>query len=248
MAQTSPWAGVPYNPDVTMADVSGAPSPWAGPAMTSPMPSMPQPPGPTIIPKPVMDLHAGLPPVFAPTPKPNPQDEITGNLQGRYEKDLEKDANPWGSPNNHPGFFGKLIHGLSVATGGDTRRQWEEQGLAKQLNDVVGQKSANDYRTAETGKTNEETAEMPQKASDLHTKSGADTANIESETRDRDATTNNAIANPTLIVGHAHAVNAAINAGRDPSTDPLVQQYEKAIQSTIPGFNKPLGSSEDDSD
>lgn len=238
MPQTSPWAGVPYNPDVTLADVAQQGSPWA--PMQSPMPEMPTPQMPNVsVQKPVMDLHANLPPVFAPTPKPNPQDEITGHLQSKLEGDYQKDANPFGSPTNHPGFFGKLAHGLSVATGGDTRRGWEEQGIAKQLNDVVGQKSANDFRGTEAAKNTEETAEMPQKASDLHVQSGATTGNLESETKDRDATTQNAISNPTLIVGHAHAVQQAINAGRDPAADPLVQQYEKAIQSTIPGFNKP---------
>lgn len=185
MPQTSPWAGVPYNPDVTLADVARQGSPWA--PMQSPMPEMPTPQMPNVsVQKPVMDLHANLPPVFAPTPKPNPQDEITGHLQSKLEGDYAKDANPFGSPTNHPGFFGKLAHGLSVATGGDTRRGWEEQGIAKQLNDVVGQKSANDFRTAETGKTNEETQEMPQKASDTHAQSGATTANLESETKARD--------------------------------------------------------------
>lgn len=186
-AQTSPWAGVPYNPDVTVADTS----PWA----KQPLPTDEGAPSTALLPSepmqtlepPKLDLHANLPTVFAPAPKLNPQDEITGHLQGKLEKDYEKDANPWGSPTNHPGFFGKLAHGLSVATGGDTRRGWEEQGLAKELNDVVGQKSANDYRGAEQAKTEEDTAEAPQKASDLHIQSGATTANLNSEVTEHNA-------------------------------------------------------------
>jgi hypothetical protein len=222
-AQASPWAGVPYNPDVTMADIGQQAPVWASAPMTSPAPTIQPPIMPNV--KPVMDPHAGLPPVFAPTPKPNPQDEITGNLQGRYEKDIQKDADPYGSPNNHPGFFGKLAHGLNVAFGGVNRRTEEEGQIAKQLNDVVGDESTNNYRNSETAKNTEDTAEAPQKASDAHALSGATESNLESETDAR----NDAAANPTLAIGYAHAVNQAIKEGRDPSTDPIVQHLQDAI-------------------
>lgn len=88
---------------------------------------------------------------------------------------------------------------------------------------------------ASTAHTNAETAEIPQAEADRHSLETAQIGNLNSEAKDRDA----AVQNPTLVIGHAHAVDQAIKNGRDPSTDPLVQQYEKAIQSTIPGFSKP---------
>lgn len=231
--QTSPWAGIPYASDVTQADVN--PSVWATPQISSAPPDLGAPPMPNVVAKPKLDLHASLPTVFAPTPKPNPQDEITGHLQGKLENDYQKDANPWGSPNNHPGFFGKLVHGLSVATGGDTRRGWEEQGLAKQINDVVGQKSQNDFRGSETAKNTEDTAEMPQKASDAHALSGASESNLESETKDRDL----AAQNPSLANAYAHAVQDAIKRGVDPSQDPIVSHLSDAIVGLQPKQNLP---------
>jgi hypothetical protein len=181
--QTSPWAGVPYLPEVTQAEVAPAPSVWAQP---SPQPGDGQIPQVAMPQAPKMDLHANLPPVFAPVPKPNPQDEIAGHLQGRLQEDYKKDADPWGSPDNHPGFFGKLAHGLNHAFGGDTRRGWEEQGIAKQLNDVIGDESTNNFRNAETGKTTEETAEMPTKAKSEQDLQGAQEANLTSETNARE--------------------------------------------------------------
>lgn len=184
-ATTSPWAGVPYLPDVTQADA--APSIWApsqvptqGMASTGEIAPVATPAMPKV------DLHANLPTIFAPTPKIDPQAQIAQHLQGRLQQDYQKDADPWGSPDNHPGFFGKLAHGLNHAFGGDTRRGWEEQGIAKQLNDVVGDEATNAYKNAETGKTSEETAEMPAEANDKHNQSEAMTGNLTSETNARD--------------------------------------------------------------
>ena len=60
--------------------------------------------------------------------------------------------------------------------------------------------------------------------------------NSESQRKARDvetATAQQALdMGPSLLVGHAHAVNQAIAAGRNPADDPIVQQYEDAIQST----------------
>jgi len=81
----------------------------------------------------------------------------------------------------------------------------------------------------------QETAGLPQAQKDTHDVSQATIGNLSSEARDRDAAANN----PTLAVGHAHAVQKAINEGRDPSADPIVKYYERAMQATVPGFNKP---------
>lgn len=180
---SSIWADPRYDPS-TLGPVANPSSVWAAPE-TIPTPSTGEIP---MVPQPKLDLHANLPPVFAPTPKPNPQDEIAGHLQGKLERDYQKDADPYGSPDNHPGFFGKLAHGLSVATGGNTRRGWEEQGLAKQLNDVVGEQSANKERDALTGKTAEETTEMPGK-----TKSEED---LQAATRGHENAETDALRNP----------------------------------------------------
>lgn len=158
--QTSPWAGVPYAADVTQADVQPPPAVWAAPAPDLPAPTMP-----TVTQKPRLDPHAGLPQVFAPV---DPQEQIAEHLQGELQNDYHKDADPYGSPDNHPGFLGKLAHALSHATGGDTRRQWEEQGLAKQINDVRGEQFTNADRGETAAHLNEDTAEMPQKAEDTH--------------------------------------------------------------------------------
>jgi hypothetical protein len=64
-------------------------------------------------------------------PKVNSPGSIEGQRlhnEDRLMADYQKDANPYGSANNHPGFFGKVLHGLSVATGGPARRQFEEEG------------------------------------------------------------------------------------------------------------------------
>lgn len=174
----------------------------------------------------------------------NQEDQLTSRLNADYAKD--------NAPAN--GFFGKLEHGLSAAIPGvmrdfhgtsANRKMDEEPNLEARLRDIAKQESEENLQGAQAGNQDSEAAlhgedlkEAPQKASDAHAASGASTTNLESETKDRDAALQDTIANPTLIVGHAHAVNEALKAGRDPATDPLVQQYEKAIQSTIPGFNK----------
>jgi hypothetical protein len=112
------------------------------------------------------NLHAGLEKVFPPAPKPtvaldpNVQHQIEGHEQNALERDYEKDSNPWGSPTNHPGVFGKIAHALSHATGGDTRRKWEEQGLANQINTQLGEESQQALQGAQTGHANAETNEL----------------------------------------------------------------------------------------
>jgi hypothetical protein len=112
----------------------------------------------------------------------------------------------------------------------------------RNLNSTIGKESEEGLKGAQTAeigantaKTAAETAGLPQVASDKHDLEEAQVGNLKSEATDRDA----GVQNPTLVIGHAHAVNQAIKDGRDPATDPLVLQYEKAIQSTLPGFNKP---------
>ena len=191
-----PYAGLGNQPSgsLTMPDDSGAPQA----ALQKVSASSPKP---TV--------------VFAPTPQGEEQQHIQGNL----EKDYQKDLHPWGSPGNHPGVFGKIMHGLNVATGGVNRRGWEEQGLEKRLNDVMGQESTNDYRNAETGHTKEETNEMPGRTQSEEALQGAQT----DEARQRVAQ------GPDLAQAYAHRVNQVLATGGDPSTDPVAQHLADAI-------------------
>jgi hypothetical protein len=92
-------------------------------------------------------------PVFPAPPQvkldTDPLHQIEGHEQNRLNRDYEKDANPWGSPTNHPGVMGKIAHALNHATGGDTRRQWEEGAIAKNIEGLVGEKSQNQERGAQ---------------------------------------------------------------------------------------------------
>jgi hypothetical protein len=92
---------------------------------------------------------------------------------------------------------------------------------------VIGDESQNAYRGAETGHLAEETKEMPGKTQSEEGLQGAQKKNLESETSERDQM---ASMGPTLLLGHAHAVSEALKAGRDPSTDPMVQAYVQQIQ------------------
>jgi hypothetical protein len=111
--------------------------------------------------------NMGGPVAPAPPPQPkvvldqDPQHQQEGHLQNALNRDYEKDANPYGSPTNHPGFFGKLAHALSHATGGDTRRQWEEQGLAHQLNDIKSEEAKNALEGAQTNEAQQRAKNSP---------------------------------------------------------------------------------------
>jgi len=79
-----------------------------------------------------------------------PEELAMQPLTSRLRKDEAKDLNPWGTAQNHPGFWGKFGHALSVATGGPDRRQYEEMGLQKSLQDLLGSESRNDLEGAQT--------------------------------------------------------------------------------------------------
>lgn len=77
----------------------------------------------------------------------------------RMTADLGKDANPYGSPTNHPGVLGKFLHGLSVATGGPNRRQFEEENLGKQLQNTEDEKSKTGLEAAQAANQQSEADE-----------------------------------------------------------------------------------------
>jgi hypothetical protein len=195
---------------------------------------------------PGIDLHAGLAKIFPPAPQvsldQNPQDQIQGamangnapeadriNNQQKLAKDIQKDADPYGSEDNHPGFFGKLAHALSHATGGDTRRGWEEQGLAKQINTSLADESENASRNATTAHTQEETAEAPAKAASEEGLQGAQTENVQDEMSTRQAQLGNA---------YAHRLKAVMDAGGDPNTDAPMQHILAAMQAQTDATTK----------
>jgi hypothetical protein len=116
------------------------------------------------------------------------------HLSGKLAKDYQKDENPYGSPTNHPGVFGKILHGLNVATGGENRRNWEEMGLQKSLQDLMGEQSKEGLENAQAGnaqatagKTQEETAEMPGRTESEEGLQSAQGRNLDSETQARTA-------------------------------------------------------------
>jgi hypothetical protein len=98
------------------------------------------------------------------------------HISDRLARDYAKDeAQP-------TGLWGKFWHGLNHATGGDTRRGWEEMGLQKSLNDLLGEQARNEQEEAVTGKTNEETREMPGKTASEEGLQGAQTRHLNAET------------------------------------------------------------------
>ena len=147
----------------------------------------------------------------APTESP-----VKAHLFDRLQKDYAKDN--W-NPEDH-GVPGKIAHALNHATGGDTRRQWEEQGLVKQINDQDTTQSKNEGEQATTAKTKEETTEMPGKSASEEALQGAETAAKRAS-----------LDSPSLAAGYAHAVNQAIKEHRDPAQDPIVQHLSDAITS-----------------
>lgn len=143
-------------PQVTMA----APPPAAQMAPVNPHDTLTAPIGP---PAPV--ASRGVPPKMS--AKSSPLDEQEEHINQRLMADYKKDSDPYGSPDNHPGFFGKLLHGLNVATGGVNRREAEEEGLEGRLQNIGRLESEENLQgaqaqkqTAEAGHTNAETPEV----------------------------------------------------------------------------------------
>jgi hypothetical protein len=71
-------------------------------------------------------------------------------LAQKQMSDFDKDANPYGSENNHPGFFGKFLHGLSVATGGPNRRLAAEGERNAQIQGIEKQQTEQNLQEAQT--------------------------------------------------------------------------------------------------
>jgi hypothetical protein len=105
--------------------------------------------------------------------------------------------------------------------------QEQEQGLAKRLDTDVQHEAENEQSGATTRNLESQT-----KTRDAELPYVAPTAEARNRLENAQATEleQTAAAGPNLAIGHAHAVNQAIARGVDPAQDPLVQQYEDAIQ------------------
>ena len=135
--------------------------------------------------------------------------------------DYKKDSDPYGSPDNHPGFGGKLLHGLSVVgntlgdiiaphtmsriPGTQLHRQVEEQQLQGNLQNLSKQESEEGLQGAQasnqTASANKDIAETPEiapNAAASREHEGAETANLQSEAAERNQ---NAEMGPSLIQG-----------------------------------------------
>lgn len=202
--------------------------------LTAPIMAAPQP-----VDLSAMTAQQGIPTL--PTmgmPKVNGPASLPGLMARKQDKLMalqKKDDDPYGSPDNHPGFLGKVLHGLNVATGGPGRRAYEEQGLESRLQDLSKEASMENLQGAEAEKDVSDTTgqnlkneNAPQEEADAHNQSVATTGNLNSETHDRDAT---AAQGPSLALAYSHAVNQALKAGRDPAQDPVVQHLSDAITS-----------------
>ena len=126
-----------------------------------------------------------MPTMSAQTPQVRgmtPLEQYQDSEGKRMTADLGKDANPYGSPTNHPGVLGKFLHGLSVATGGPNRRQFEEENLGKQLEGEQKEQSAEGLQNATAEHTRAETPEVAPNAESLRALQGAETGHAEAET------------------------------------------------------------------
>jgi hypothetical protein len=171
--QQTPWAGVPWNPDVTTPQVFASPETDQAPAL-QPIGQMGGAP----------QVFASAPPMPNVTEEPSPVQRQIAETDTRLRKLQSEDANPYGSPNNHPGIGGKILHALSVASNiagdifapatmaeipqTDLGRRAEEGGLSRRLLSLQQGESEDEARGASTALTKEETADLPGKNADTH--------------------------------------------------------------------------------
>jgi hypothetical protein len=209
-------------------------SPWAQLEQQSLGTQAPPPPGvfaPVEMPSAPPEMASPLPQVAR---TPTPIENNMQNDQQQLQKVRWQQANPWGTPDNHPGTLGKVAHVFSnignIAgdifapdvmahiPGTQMNREAQEKTLTNRLNQENTENDQNLQREAMTAHENEETAEAPGKSADTH---ALTQSTIDKNSQDKAV---------SLQQAHANAVQKAIEAGRDPSTDPVVQNYEDAIQ------------------
>ncbi len=227
----TPWADINGDQPQAMSSVFSAPSTDTRPGLVK----MPQVQG-----APDMQAPAAPKVTYAPSPMQHAMDQDYQQLN----KMRWQQANPWGTPENHPGFGGKLAHVFSKIgniagdalipnvmariPGTDLNRQVEEQNLTNRIGKEETEKGENAYRGAETAKTEAQTAAAPEEQAEKKALTEAQIGNFASEAEERKAKAANG---PDLSQAYAHAVNQAIAAGKDPSQDPIVQHLADSITS-----------------
>ena len=131
---------------------------------------------------------------LAPQP-PTPEEQQIQNDQNRLQKVRWQQANPWGTPENHPGKLGKLAHAFSTLgniagdifapdvmariPGTQLNREEQEQGLSKRLNEETKNESTEQEQGALTKKTEQDTALEPGKAAAQERLEGDQANNLE---------------------------------------------------------------------
>ena len=216
----SVWAQAKQLSDATNAppppDVWATPLDPQGAAIAAALPAK----APPSVWAPVDQLSGPVAPKVELAPQPqSPLQKVLEHQTSKLWADYDKDANPMGSANNHPGFWGKLAHGLNVAMGGVNRRGWEENGLVKNIDTTLQDQSQNDLRGAQAKNFATEDTLAPGKAQSAERLQGAEA--------DKDEAAINQ--GPDLAQAYAHAVNQAIKNGADPAQDPIVQHLSDAI-------------------
>ncbi len=178
--------------------------------------------------------------------KPNPLQDQEDKAQSKLMADYAKDADPWGSPDNHPGFLGKLGHlgsqfvaNAQHVEGKLTPREQEEQTLGKNIQTLEADKSKQGLEGAQTGHLNEETTEMPGKTQSEEALQGATTGNLKAETAEKQQALD---MGPSLATAYAHRVNEVLRGGGDPATDPITQHLADALQGIQKQSNTPPGT------
>ena len=209
----SPWAQLEQQANATQA-----PPPVFAPVdMPSQPPQMTAPAAPSV------------------TRTPTVQENNIANDQGKLEKIRWQQANPWGTPENHPGNLGKVAHVFSNigniagdifapdvmahVPGTQMNRDVQEKQLTNRLNQENTENEQNLEREAMTAHENEETAAAPAKNASEQALQGAQTEKAKADIAQ----------GPSLANAYAHAVNQAIQQGRDPRQDPVVQHLSDAI-------------------
>lgn len=195
-------------------------------------------------PMPAIRMGGGAPPVFAPGPAPVVS-RIPTSLEQEQTVDQQKlndlrthdtyDFSQHGKLRNIGHVLSKIgnIAGdifapatMANIPGTDLNRQVQEGSLSSRLQALAAEQSENEARDAGTASTRQKTGAAPLKDEDAHNESSALTRKANDQAQ---ALEDTPAPEPSLATGYAHAVNEAIKAGRDPSTDPIVQHLSDAI-------------------
>lgn len=185
-------------------------------------------------PEPVPMMAAGKPGKES-APKMSANDQIEQHEQGQLMGDYQKDNDPYGSPDNHPGFLGKLAHAGNMflrnaihETGKLTNREQEEKNLQSGIQSLEKDKSEEGLQGATAEHTRAETPEVAPNAAAQRGLQESETGLHDVET---DQKRQDIAQGPTLARTLDYYVNKALQENRDPGDDPLVQHVQDAITS-----------------